>query len=80
MSATVKVFFIILGRALTDLLEELTNGTSDDFGVLFIVYNRSVNPGGFEGRDPQILGRGSWVGREALLHLLIMYRKYVQKW
>src|SRR6218665_3067628 len=33
-----------------------------------------------EGRDPQILGRGSlesWTGREILLYL-IMYRKYVR--
>src|SRR6218665_3427587 len=46
---------------------------------------------GTEGRDPQILGRGSqggtqgggslesWMGREILLYL-IMYRKYVRKW
>ena len=51
----------------------------------FPLLSRGVNPGA-EGRDPQILGRGSqggslesWTGREILLYL-IMYRKYVRKW
>ena len=38
---------------------------------------RGVDPGGLAGRDPQILGKGSWGGREILY--LIMYRKYVRK-
>ena len=44
-----------------------------------------VNPGGWRGRDPKILGRGtlgvagSHGGREILLYL-IMYRRYVRKW
>jgi len=44
-----------------------------------VIYFISVNPGGLVGRDPQILGGGSWTGRKILLYLN-MYRKYVRKW
>jgi len=45
--------------------------------------SRGVNPGGWEGRDPQG-GRGRFAGRSStgreILLYLFMYRKYVRKW